>query len=458
VIGPLVRRLARTLRRSSALSPTASAYAVHGAPALGEERREQPRLDELVAAAPDIRPVLLARARESGLLAGVVSAAVLPAWTFVDRVVAPADAGVFLRVRLLCVAAILLMTAVLALLPVGRQRPELLTFGVLVVVQVDVAWMTARTGASQSYVMGLTLAIYGIGCVLVVRPRWTLALVATTWLALALFLLRAPQVRAADLVMTAGYVGTASLIAVLGHLRRHASTVRELATRLRLEQEQRRTTVLLGRLDRLSHEDPLTGLANRRRWDAEVASVCTETRERGGVVSLLLLDLDHFKQINDAHGHPDGDEVLRRVAVLLGAAVRGDDLVARLGGDEFAVLLPGAPQARAVALAEQLRCAAAGVQIEGFLPGEVSLSVGVAEAVGPEAFPLELMSRADEQLYRAKITRNAVGARPCAARGDGAPDGRAVSALSPDGYRSGASAGGTTSPAGAPRPRIGEDE
>jgi len=373
-------------------------------------------------------------------------------------VVAPQDAGMFLRVRLLCVAAILLMTAVLAVLPFGRKQPELLTFGILAVVQVDVAWMTARTGASQSYVMGLTLAIYGIGCVLVVRPRWTLALVATSWVALALFLLPAPPVPATDLVMTAGYVGTASLIALLGHLRRHASTVSELATRLRLEQEQRRTGVLLGRLDRLSHEDPLTGVANRRRWDVEVSSACTETRERGGVVSLLLLDLDHFKRINDRHGHPGGDEVLRRVAALLGRAVRGDDLVARLGGDEFAVLLPGAPQARAVTLAEELRCAVGALVIDGFQPGEVSLSVGVAEAVGAEAFPLELMSRADEQLYRAKITRNAVGARPCATPTDGAPGGRAVSAPSPGGYRSGASAGVPTSPAGAPRPRIGEDE
>jgi diguanylate cyclase (GGDEF)-like protein len=211
--------------------------------------------------------------------------------------------------------------------------------------------------------------------------------------------------------MTAGYVGTASAIAVLAHLRRHATTVSELATRLRLEQEQRRTGVLLGRLDRLSHEDPLTGLANRRRWDAELTSVCTEARGRGGAVSLLLLDLDHFKRLNDAHGHPGGDEVLRRVSALLAAAVRGEDLVARLGGDEFAVLLPGAPHARAVALAEELRCAAAGLMVEGFAPGEVSLSVGVADAVGTEAYPLELMSRADEQLYRAKITRNAVGAR-----------------------------------------------
>jgi PleD family two-component response regulator len=180
--------------------------------------------------------------------------------------------------------------------------------------------------------MGLTLAVYAIGCMLVVRPRWTVALVVTTWVALAVFLLiEATGVRSEDVVMIAGYVGTASLIAVLAHLRRHAGTVSELAARLRLEHEQRRTGVLLGRLDRLSHEDPLTGLANRRRWDAEMASACETARRHGGAVSLLLLDLDHFKRINDEHGHTGGDDVLRRVAELLAAAVRGNDLVARLG-------------------------------------------------------------------------------------------------------------------------------
>jgi diguanylate cyclase (GGDEF)-like protein len=126
---------------------------------------------------------------------------------------------------------------------------------------------------------------------------------------------------------------------------------------------------------------------------------------------VLLLDLDHFKRVNDEHGHPAGDEVLRRVAGLLSGGVRGDDLVARLGGDEFGVLLPGAVHDRAAALAEDVRCAASALLIDGFEPGEVSLSVGVATSSGADAYPMELMACADEQLYRAKITRNAVGVR-----------------------------------------------
>jgi diguanylate cyclase (GGDEF)-like protein len=168
--------------------------------------------------------------------------------------------------------------------------------------------------------------------------------------------------------------------------------------------------VLLTRLERLSHEDPLTGLANRRRWDAELAGVCSDARRHGYVVGVVLLDVDHFKRINDRHGHAGGDEALRHVAALLARRVRADDLVARLGGDEFAVLLPGSDLDRAVELAERLRREAAELVLEGFEPGEINLSLGVASASDGEAYPLELMSRADEQLYRAKTTRNAVGA------------------------------------------------
>jgi PleD family two-component response regulator len=152
---------------------------------------------------------------------------------------------------------------------------------------------------------------------------------------------------------------------------------------VRLEREQQRTSVLLAQLERLSHEDPLTGLANRRRWDAELGSVCAAARQSGSVVAVVLLDIDHFKEINDRHGHP--------------------------GGDEFAVLLPDADLDRAIELAERLRAEAAGLAPAGFGSDEVSLSLGSPR---PAAYPLELISRADQQLYRAKITRNAVGAPP----------------------------------------------
>jgi diguanylate cyclase (GGDEF)-like protein len=185
---------------------------------------------------------------------------------------------------------------------------------------------------------------------------------------------------------------------------------RELSARVRLEHEQERGRVLLAQLERLSHEDPLTGLANRRRWDAELAGTCAEARRHGSVVGVVLLDIDHFKRVNDRHGHAGGDEALRAVADLLRSRVRAGDLVARLGGDELAVLMPGADLDRAVELAERLRGEATALRPSGFEAGELSLSLGVAAVTGTQAFPLELMSQADVQLYRAKITRNAVGA------------------------------------------------
>jgi diguanylate cyclase (GGDEF)-like protein len=385
--------------------------AAEGTGAPDRERRRE-NLSDVVALSPSISEELRNRARSSGALMAWVAALLLPAWSPVDDVLEPARASLFLLVRLGCDVPILAAAWLLLSTSVGRRYPERCTFVAMAVVQFEIAWMIPRVAHVEVYLMGFTLAIFASGCLLVSRPRWTGGLVGLSWAALAGFLLTAPgPIARVDLVGLVAYLATASLIAVVAHLRRHLLNVRELMMRVRLEHEQERSRVLLAQLERLSHEDPLTGLANRRRWDAELVAVCSGAREQGGVVSLLLLDLDHFKRVNDAHGHPGGDEALRRVAALLSGGVRGDDLVARLGGDEFAVLLPGATEERAVALAEQMRCAVTGLQIEGFAPGEVTLSVGVAVATGAEAYPLELMSRADAQLYRAKITRNAVGAR-----------------------------------------------
>jgi diguanylate cyclase (GGDEF)-like protein len=340
-----------------------------------------------------------------------VAVVAVPAWTLVDRISVPEQAGTFLVVRLLCDIPMLVALWALWRLPLGRRHPEGLAFLVLAIVQAEIAWMITQAEDPKYHLLGFTLAIYGSGCILVARPRWTAALIGVSWAALGVSMLLQPdRLTSADLVAVTVYLGTSSIIAQLAHLRRYALNNRELLTRVRLEREQQRTSVLLTQLERLSHEDALTGLANRRRWDAELASVCTDARRRNAVVGVVLLDVDHFKRINDRHGHPGGDEALRQVAGLLSRRVRAGDLVARLGGDELAVLMPGSDLDRAIELAERLRSEAAELVPPGFDPGEISLSLGVASACAEEAYPLELMSRADEQLYRAKITRNAVGA------------------------------------------------
>ena len=139
-------------------------------------------------------------------------------------------------------------------------------------------------------------------------------------------------------------------------------------------------------------------------------SACTEARQRHSVVGVVLLDVDHFKSINDRHGHPGGDEALRQVAQLLSRRVRAGDLVARLGGDELAVLLPGSDLDRAVELAERLRREAAELVPPGFAAGEINLSLGSPPPRATRRTRWSSCRRADEQLYRAKITRNAVGA------------------------------------------------
>jgi diguanylate cyclase (GGDEF)-like protein len=273
--------------------------------------------------------------------------------------------------------------------------------------------MLPRVENVEFYLLGFTLAIYASGCLLVGRPAWTGLLVGITWSALGISVLAAPgRMPARDVLAAVVYLATASFIGVLAHHQRHLMAAREATARAGLVQEQERTRGLLARLDRLSHEDALTGLANRRRWDAELASACAAARERGTPLAVVLVDIDHFKQVNDRHGHAGGDEALRRVAGLIASRIRGGDVVARLGGDELAVLMPGSSHGRAAALAEELRRTAVHLDPFGSGPGGLTLSLGVAVARGDRADPQRLTSEADAQLYRAKATRNAVCVGP----------------------------------------------
>jgi diguanylate cyclase (GGDEF)-like protein len=376
-----------------------------------DEACERASLDELVESVPELHSELRQRGRASALLVGVAAAILLPSWTGFDLLLEPQLVARFGLARVVCAVPMLAALWLLWRRPVGLRHPQLITFAVLTVAQLDIAWMTAQVTHVESYVMGLSLALYGSGCLLSGRPRWTAALVGVTWLSLAgSVTLAGTAMTAQSLTIGSYYLASASIIAVIAHVLRQRVTTRELRARVRLEREQERSRALLARLERLSHEDPLTGLANRRRWDAELGSVCSEARASGATVGLVLVDVDHFKLINDRHGHAGGDAALCSVAELLRSRVRSGDLVARLGGDELAVLMPGADLARTVAVAEAVRAQAHELRLPGAGPGEVTLSIGVAVATGERAFPLELTSCADAQLYRAKITRDCVGA------------------------------------------------
>ena len=136
-------------------------------------------------------------------------------------------------------------------------------------------------------------------------------------------------------------------------MRRESLTaLRMLATALSAALVQRE---LLQRLEHLSMSDALTGLGNRRAFDEALEAEMARARRASGSMGLVILDVDHFKQFNDRHGHQAGDDALVTVARVLAGEARAEDRACRIGGEEFALLLPGADDATAATVAERVR-------------------------------------------------------------------------------------------------------
>ena len=168
-------------------------------------------------------------------------------------------------------------------------------------------------------------------------------------------------------------------------------------------------------IDRLraeANQDHLTGLANRRRFRIALGKELERWRRYGVSCALLLVDIDHMKQINDARGHTAGDVAIRHVAAALAALSRDNDTAARLGGEEFALLLAGASEASAMRAAERLRQAVAAIDVAQV--GAVTISIGVAACPAHARDERTLYAASDAALYRAKDAgRNCVNtARP----------------------------------------------
>lgn len=164
----------------------------------------------------------------------------------------------------------------------------------------------------------------------------------------------------------------------------------------------------LRELSFLSDHDSLTKLKNRRAFDDILATELDRAYRSGASLSLALLDIDHFKAINDAHGHPRGDEVLKAVAACLDASRRGYDTAARVGGEEFALILPGIGQVRGETMVSRILATIREVPIEiepGKDPIRVTLSAGLASIKGRSQVTSEVLYKlADEALYTAKNT------------------------------------------------------
>jgi len=154
----------------------------------------------------------------------------------------------------------------------------------------------------------------------------------------------------------------------------------------------------------LAITDPLTALFNRRYMETHVGTLVEQAAGRGKPLTVLVIDIDYFKSINDSYGHDAGDDVLREFAIRIKKSVRGIDLACRYGGEEFVVLMPETDIAVATLVAERLRRRIASEPFpiqQGARRVEVTISIGIA-TLGREEGAAALLKRADQALYRAK--------------------------------------------------------
>lgn len=165
-------------------------------------------------------------------------------------------------------------------------------------------------------------------------------------------------------------------------------------------------------LEQLNRIDWLTGLLNRHHWELAAHAELQRHRRRGRPAALLMIDIDHFKQINDRHGHPVGDEVIRRIAAAIRDCVRDIDTAGRYGGDEFGIVLAETTLAEAAAVGERIRSSVESAMLGRASAQAFTVSVGAAEAGLRTRDYQDWISQADAALYRAKTGGRNMVERP----------------------------------------------
>jgi len=188
------------------------------------------------------------------------------------------------------------------------------------------------------------------------------------------------------------------------------NSIREMEERTFSFQKQLQSSqVVIGTLkedlDQARNTDAITALPNRRHFDIVLEQAIRIATQNETPLSLLFIDVDRFKEFNDAHGHQMGDDVLRLLGTTLKQALRGDGLAARIGGEEFAIILPNAEMSEAQVLAENIRTSIMGRQVLRRATGErlvrITVSIGVTQYRASESASA-LIDRADRHLSKAK--------------------------------------------------------
>lgn len=301
-------------------------------------------------------------------------------------------------------------------------------------VEIGLMWWIAHSGWTESFswdpdfiYVPLVGAALLLGAYLLVVPEARDVLLVA-WFVALLFgagMLGLRGVMYLGTIMTVIYVGTVALHARQGGTIEPAREAIRIGLlvgvhgfaglvfrRLRQSREEKRT--LRKELEREAVTDPLTGLYNRRFLMERLRSEVESLERYGGVCSVVMLDLDHFKRYNDSHGHVAGDGVLEQLARVCVNEARDADVVARYGGEEFTLVLPDTPWREGVEAAERLRRAVEGAAFEGadVLPrGRLTVSLGVAGYPDHATSADGLIQMADRALYRAKEAgRNCVRA------------------------------------------------
>ena len=187
-------------------------------------------------------------------------------------------------------------------------------------------------------------------------------------------------------------------LGVVDAVRYFGAFVTDLRARRRVEAK---SAALLGQLERQALSDALTGLPNRRAFEAEAARMVARAKRSGSAITVGVADIDHFKKINDQHGHATGDEVRCAMSAVIAQAGRATDFVARIGGEEFGLLFPDAMPETARAVAERMRRAVADFPVVTMQGQQlhVTISIGLAPFEGTLT---ESLSKADSALYAAK--------------------------------------------------------